>query len=151
MGTLCFFVSPIACDVCGIGTLKDALWRWSLPENVCYPPSPTPTLKQKHTQRHGKNLTNVRRRRLCASMKDYSYVVAIHIRRAKGFPAVCVLCQRCFVLPNTSVRVLLTFLYMKFYVRDLDVFVYSLCWECVCVCELFAVAFDVRRILNGCN
>lgn len=83
-------------------------------------------------------------------MKDCFYVVAIHIRRAKGFPTVCVPCQRCFVLTCTSVRVLLTFLYMKFYVRDLDVFVYKLVC-CMCVCELFAVAFDVRRILNGCN
>lgn len=85
-------------------------------------------------------------------MKDYSYVVAIHIRRAKGFALVCVLCQRCFVLHCVCVSVLLTFLYMKFYVRDLDVFVHKVvCVGWLCVCELFAVAFDVRGILNGCN
>lgn len=90
---------------------------------------------------------------MCASMKDYSYVVAIHIPRAKGSESVCVcVCQRCFVLLFVGVSVLLTFLYMKFYVRDLDVFVYSLCMCArLCVCELFAVVFDVRRILNGCN
>lgn len=85
-------------------------------------------------------------------MKDYSYVVAIHIRGAKGSVLVCVVCQRCFVLHCASVSVLLTFLYMKFYVHDLDVFVYKFgCVFVVCVRELFAVAFDVRRILNGCN
>lgn len=67
-------------------------------------------------------------------MKDYSYVVAIHIRRAKGFSSVCVLCQRYFVLSCRCVSVLLTFLYMKFYVHDLDVFVYKLRVLCVCVC-----------------
>lgn len=58
-------------------------------------------------------------------MKDCFYVVAIHTRQAKGSALVCVLCQRCFVLTYTSVSVLLTFLYMKFYVHDLDVFVYK--------------------------
>lgn len=116
----------------------------------------TVALKQKHTQRNEKKpLTSVQKivRSLCASMKDCSHVVAIHIAEAKGFVSVCVCVrQRCFVLLYISVSVLLTFLYMKFYVRDLDVFVYKWCM-CVglCVCELFAVVFDVRRILNGCN
>lgn len=146
LSTLCFFVSPIACDVCGFGMLKDALWRQSLPENVC-PPSQwgAPT----HPPR--KNPSTVRNRHVPSSvcvLKDYSYIVAIHIPEPKGFVSEWVwllVCARGCV--SMLVCVLLTFLYMKFYVRDLDVFVYTVLGVCVwIICGGFRCSWNTEWV-----